>query len=291
MEELTDNMLWNESFWGWELHHAAVDDIHKQAGAEVNPDIFYMKQTISNACGTIGVLHAIGNNQQRANISMNFHMQANKERQEMFVSNHTACKVKIVILVSWAEIIPKGLNVIANLLRLFCLYLRMNKSAQNLLTRYWIRLSCKFLTLCRARLILSAFFWGYKRHGCCQEGCFLGGSSRGCTRYWGSPSREWSVWNRIEKPVTEANQIARLLMPLIQIQIHWSKSGTVPSLLATKRQDFPKIEPEDFSNAKQSQFPTPGLRILPLSGSCFARKYRANPWWGCDSAFHCTCEF
>ena len=103
-----------------------MDEIHKQAGAEVNPDIFYMKQTISNACGTIGVLHAIGNNQQRANISMNFHIQANEESQEMLVFNHIACKFKIVILVSCAEIIPEGLNVIANLLRLFCLYLQMN---------------------------------------------------------------------------------------------------------------------------------------------------------------------
>lgn len=46
---------------------ARVDEIHRQAGAEVNPGIFYMKQTISNACGTIGVLHAIGNNQHRGN--------------------------------------------------------------------------------------------------------------------------------------------------------------------------------------------------------------------------------
>ena len=31
----------------------------------VPSDIFYMKQTIGNACGTIGLLHAIGNSQDR----------------------------------------------------------------------------------------------------------------------------------------------------------------------------------------------------------------------------------
>lgn len=55
----------------WSVLHTAVDEIHRQAGAEVNPGIFYMKQTISNACGTIGVLHAIGNNQHRGNFSKN----------------------------------------------------------------------------------------------------------------------------------------------------------------------------------------------------------------------------
>ena len=51
------------------MPQSAVDEIHRQAGAEVNPDIFYMKQTISNACGTIGVLHAVGNNKQSGNFS------------------------------------------------------------------------------------------------------------------------------------------------------------------------------------------------------------------------------
>ena len=32
----------------------------KQEAAE--QDVYFMKQTISNACGTIGLLHAVGNN-------------------------------------------------------------------------------------------------------------------------------------------------------------------------------------------------------------------------------------
>ena len=31
-------------------------------GASAPSDLFYMKQTISNACGTVAMLHAVGNN-------------------------------------------------------------------------------------------------------------------------------------------------------------------------------------------------------------------------------------
>lgn len=37
-----------------------------QAAADGQP--YYMKQTIGNACGTIAMLHAIGNNKERAGI-------------------------------------------------------------------------------------------------------------------------------------------------------------------------------------------------------------------------------
>lgn len=30
-------------------------------GQVVSPDVYYMKQTVGNACGTVGILHAIGN--------------------------------------------------------------------------------------------------------------------------------------------------------------------------------------------------------------------------------------
>ncbi|XP_017775157.1 PREDICTED: ubiquitin carboxyl-terminal hydrolase [Nicrophorus vespilloides] len=41
----------------------------EQKGQEVSPDIFYMKQLISNACGTIALIHSIGNNIDRLDIS------------------------------------------------------------------------------------------------------------------------------------------------------------------------------------------------------------------------------
>lgn len=34
------------------------------SGQHVSPKVFYMKQTIGNACGTIGLLHAVGNARQ-----------------------------------------------------------------------------------------------------------------------------------------------------------------------------------------------------------------------------------
>lgn len=31
---------------------------------DVSPDVYFMKQTIGNACGTIGLIHAVANNQK-----------------------------------------------------------------------------------------------------------------------------------------------------------------------------------------------------------------------------------
>ena len=36
-----------------------------QSGQEVSSRVFYMRQTISNACGTIALLHAVGNNMDK----------------------------------------------------------------------------------------------------------------------------------------------------------------------------------------------------------------------------------
>nr|CAB3267483.1 ubiquitin carboxyl-terminal hydrolase isozyme L3-like [Phallusia mammillata] len=37
-------------------------------GQKVSPEVFFMKQTIRNACGTIGVIHAVANNKNRIGI-------------------------------------------------------------------------------------------------------------------------------------------------------------------------------------------------------------------------------
>ena len=38
------------------------EDRVSKAGQEVSPSLWYTKQTVGNACGTIGLLHAIANN-------------------------------------------------------------------------------------------------------------------------------------------------------------------------------------------------------------------------------------
>jgi len=38
------------------------DDVIKQRGQIVAPDLYYMKQLIPNACGTVGVIHSLANN-------------------------------------------------------------------------------------------------------------------------------------------------------------------------------------------------------------------------------------
>eukprot|EP00039_Didymoeca_costata_P018833 m.335169 g.335169 ORF g.335169 m.335169 type:complete len:228 (+) comp17528_c0_seq1:127-810(+) len=43
-------------------HKAAEAARIEKDGQVVDPSAFYLKQTIGNACGTIGILHAIGNN-------------------------------------------------------------------------------------------------------------------------------------------------------------------------------------------------------------------------------------
>uniref|UniRef100_A0A3P8VAQ4 Ubiquitin carboxyl-terminal hydrolase n=1 Tax=Cynoglossus semilaevis TaxID=244447 RepID=A0A3P8VAQ4_CYNSE len=35
----------------------------KTEGQEISPDVYFIKQTIGNACGTIGLIHAVANNQ------------------------------------------------------------------------------------------------------------------------------------------------------------------------------------------------------------------------------------
>ena len=44
----------------------AEDETLRQQDYKADPKIYFMKQTISNACGTIGVLHAIANNQEQS---------------------------------------------------------------------------------------------------------------------------------------------------------------------------------------------------------------------------------
>ncbi|CAH0548096.1 unnamed protein product [Brassicogethes aeneus] len=41
----------------------------KEKGQVVSPDVFYMKQYVSNACGTIALIHSVANNAERIGLS------------------------------------------------------------------------------------------------------------------------------------------------------------------------------------------------------------------------------
>jgi len=47
--------------------HAQAEEVDKK-GQKVSEKVWYIKQTVGNACGTIGLLHAIGNNQNKVQL-------------------------------------------------------------------------------------------------------------------------------------------------------------------------------------------------------------------------------
>ncbi|XP_053311380.1 ubiquitin carboxyl-terminal hydrolase isozyme L3 [Spea bombifrons] len=51
----------------YELFRAEEEAKIKTHGQDVNPSVYFMKQTISNACGTIGLIHAVANNREKLN--------------------------------------------------------------------------------------------------------------------------------------------------------------------------------------------------------------------------------
>lgn len=48
----------------------------KAQGQEVSSDVYFMKQTIGNACGTIGLIHAVANNQRHLEFETNSPLKA-----------------------------------------------------------------------------------------------------------------------------------------------------------------------------------------------------------------------
>ncbi|XP_018420820.1 PREDICTED: ubiquitin carboxyl-terminal hydrolase isozyme L3 [Nanorana parkeri] len=49
----------------YELFKAEEEEKIKSHGQDVDSSVYFMKQTIRNACGTIGLLHAVGNNKDK----------------------------------------------------------------------------------------------------------------------------------------------------------------------------------------------------------------------------------
>nr|XP_033806128.1 ubiquitin carboxyl-terminal hydrolase isozyme L3 isoform X2 [Geotrypetes seraphini]XP_033806129.1 ubiquitin carboxyl-terminal hydrolase isozyme L3 isoform X2 [Geotrypetes seraphini] len=51
----------------YELFRAEEEEKIKAEGKEVSSSVYFMKQTIGNACGTIGLIHAVANNRDKLN--------------------------------------------------------------------------------------------------------------------------------------------------------------------------------------------------------------------------------
>lgn len=54
----------------YETFRTEEEEKIKAQGQEVKPSVYFMKQTISNACGTIGLIHAIANNRDKINFEV-----------------------------------------------------------------------------------------------------------------------------------------------------------------------------------------------------------------------------
>jgi len=56
----------------YEKFREEEDDIIKKNGQEVSPDVYFTKQTVGNACGTVGIIHSIANNLDHISLGEGF---------------------------------------------------------------------------------------------------------------------------------------------------------------------------------------------------------------------------
>jgi len=52
----------------YEQHRAAQEAEIKEKGQKVSPNVFYMKQLVQNACGTVALIHSVANNTDKINL-------------------------------------------------------------------------------------------------------------------------------------------------------------------------------------------------------------------------------
>ncbi|XP_078258421.1 ubiquitin carboxyl-terminal hydrolase isozyme L3 [Rhinoraja longicauda] len=55
----------------YEIYKQQEEAKIKAEGQKVNPRVYFMKQSIRNACGTIGLIHAVANNQDKLEFECN----------------------------------------------------------------------------------------------------------------------------------------------------------------------------------------------------------------------------
>lgn len=78
----------------------------KRQPPDVSPDVYFIKQTIGNACGTIGMIHVLANNQKYLEMG----------RFLFLIVITVIWKLKVQCVLIWMVVIPQSLPLI---LRLF----------------------------------------------------------------------------------------------------------------------------------------------------------------------------
>lgn len=63
-------LLFSSSSPQYEAFKQEEEEQLKKEPQQVSPDVYFIKQTIGNACGTIGLIHAVANNQKHLDFGL-----------------------------------------------------------------------------------------------------------------------------------------------------------------------------------------------------------------------------
>ncbi|XP_022358560.1 ubiquitin carboxyl-terminal hydrolase isozyme L3 isoform X5 [Enhydra lutris kenyoni] len=114
----------------YEVFRTEEEEKIKSQGQDVTSSVYFMKQTISNACGTIGLIHAIANNKDKMHFEsgstlkkfLEESVSMSPEERARYLENYDAIRVThetsahegqtetISPMWSWALFVPFTLN-------------------------------------------------------------------------------------------------------------------------------------------------------------------------------------
>jgi hypothetical protein len=127
----------------------AADEARQAAAAEqpaAGSQPYYMKQTIGNACGTIAMLHAIGNNPQHAGIG------AGGGRVQLYVQSSTVSMVQGNIPLAECQALYKHASEPHQLVDVFQWWVH-SRHCLRPVSKALIRPSCPFPTLSHTHVL------------------------------------------------------------------------------------------------------------------------------------------
>uniref|UniRef100_A0A8V0X931 Ubiquitin carboxyl-terminal hydrolase n=1 Tax=Gallus gallus TaxID=9031 RepID=A0A8V0X931_CHICK len=142
----------------YETFRTEEEERIKAKGQDVKSSVYFMKQTINNACGTIGLIHAIANNREKMNFETNSSLKKFLEDSLSMTPEERAKYLETyeAIRVTHESSAHEGqteclFNIPPSLLQgLLCMYYVIW-----LQTDYWVELLCVYrsaqLSVCRTR--------------------------------------------------------------------------------------------------------------------------------------------